>query len=84
MVVIDTETRHVPGEEAAAKIYQIAQAARALEIEIVYKKTDALHCEEMSGPKSRALARAYPEKSIPFSYPPIRCWAEQCAKAIYW
>jgi uncharacterized protein YgbK (DUF1537 family) len=70
VVVIDTETRHVPGEEAAAKIYQIARAARALEIEIVYKKTDSTLRGNV-GPEIRALARAYPEKSIVFlpAYP---------------
>ncbi len=70
VIVMDTETRHVSSREAAEKTYRIAQAARQLQTEIIYKKTDSTLRGNI-GPEIHALARAYPERPIVFlpAYP---------------
>jgi uncharacterized protein YgbK (DUF1537 family) len=70
VIVIDTETRHFFSTEAAARIYSIAYAARRLQVDILYKKTDSTLRGNI-GPEINALARAYPERPIVFvpAYP---------------
>jgi D-threonate/D-erythronate kinase len=71
-VVLDTETRHLPGVEAEARIHKIAKAARQLQIEVIYKKTDSTLRGNV-GPEICAIANAYPEKAIVFipAYPKL-------------
>jgi len=64
-VVIDTETRHLEPNRAYARIHCIAQTARQLPIELVYKKTDSTLRGNI-GPELHALALVFPEKPIAF------------------
>ena len=41
VAVIDSETRHLPADEAGQKVYQLVLAARKKGIEMIYKKTDS-------------------------------------------
>ncbi len=70
VVVLDAETRHIPGPEARAKIYEVAKAARQRQIEIIYKKTDSTLRGNV-GPEICAIADAFPEKAVIFvpAYP---------------
>jgi uncharacterized protein YgbK (DUF1537 family) len=72
VIVMDTETRHATPEQASAKIDRIAQAARRLQLDIVYKKTDSTLRGNI-GAEIQALARAFPEKAIVFipGYPQL-------------
>src|SRR5580704_9108533 len=72
VAVIDTETRHVSGDAAAAKVYDLARSARKFQVEFVYKKTDSTLRGNV-GAELHALARAYPEKRILFlpAYPAL-------------
>lgn len=40
-VVIDTETRHLAPAAAAARVFELASAARARGVRLIYKKTDS-------------------------------------------
>jgi uncharacterized protein YgbK (DUF1537 family) len=69
-IVMDTESRHLSSNEAGEKIYRIANAARRLQVDVVYKKTDSTLRGNI-GSEVHALARAYPERPIVFlpAYP---------------
>ncbi|WP_337465201.1 four-carbon acid sugar kinase family protein [Acidaminococcus timonensis] len=41
VVVIDTETRHIPGQKAYDLVHTIAEQAKELQIPCLYKKTDS-------------------------------------------
>lgn len=65
VVVMDTETRHLEPNQAHARIQCIAQSARRLPIELIYKKTDSTLRGNI-GPELHALVLAFPERPIVF------------------
>lgn len=66
-LVVDTETRHLPPEQALRRIHEIATRAKAARVSHVYKKTDST----LRGPiaaEFRALLDVWPE--MPLIYAP--------------
>lgn len=41
VLAVDTESRHIPAEEAYARVFALAARAKEAEIECIYKKTDS-------------------------------------------
>ena len=71
-LVVDTETRHLPSEQARQKIYEIATRAKAARVSHVYKKTDST----LRGPiaaEFRALLEVWPEMPLIYAaaYPAL-------------
>jgi uncharacterized protein YgbK (DUF1537 family) len=67
VVVIDTESRHLTAEEAAARV-----ACCALDARVIYKKTDSTLRGNI-GAELRALSSKYPEACIAYvpAYPAL-------------
>ena len=72
VIVIDTETRHFSSVEASVKIYGIAQRARGLNVDILYKKTDSTLRGNI-GAEIEGLVHACPDRPIVFlpAYPQL-------------
>jgi uncharacterized protein YgbK (DUF1537 family) len=70
VLVIDTETRHVSSEEAAARVRQAALASPGDGLDLIYKKTDSTLRGNVSA-ELAALADVYPERGIVYgpAYP---------------
>lgn len=65
VLVVDAETRHLPGEKAYDTVYAIAVQARELGIPHVYKKTDSALRGNI-GAELTALLKASGEVRLPF------------------
>jgi len=70
VLVIDTETRHVKPDEAAAVIRSLAGAARGLALRFLYKKTDSTLRGNI-GAELGALSAAWPDSPLVYvpAYP---------------
>ena len=70
VLVLDTETRHLPAAEAHDLIYQVVQRAVAAGIPYIYKKTDSVLRGNI-GAELAAVLEASGEDSLPFvpAYP---------------
>jgi len=75
VLVVDTETRHLPAEQAGEIVGRVAERAAALGVPYLYKKTDSALRGNV-GAELAALLRASGRKTMPFlpSFPQIgRC-----------
>ncbi len=75
VLVVDTETRHLPAERAGEIVGRVASRAAAMGVPYLYKKTDSALRGNV-GAELAALLEASGEKTLPFlpSFPQIgRC-----------
>jgi D-threonate/D-erythronate kinase len=63
VLVIDTETRHLPAKEAEAVVQRTAASARRFEPWLVYKKTDSTLRGNIAA-EFRALLSVFPQRSL--------------------
>jgi uncharacterized protein YgbK (DUF1537 family) len=69
-LVVDTETRHLPAEEAAAIVHEIVLSARRFHPSLIYKKTDSTLRGNIAA-EFGALLKAVPGKELVYvpAYP---------------
>lgn len=65
VLVVDTETRHLPAENAYNLVYRLAKEAKAAQVPYIYKKTDSALRGNI-GAELQALADASEDKILPF------------------
>jgi uncharacterized protein YgbK (DUF1537 family) len=72
VLVIDTETRHIPAEEAAARTKRATGLARSRCVPLVYKKTDSTLRGNI-GAEFRAIQEVFPHARIVYApaYPDL-------------
>jgi len=63
VLVIDTETRHMPPEEAGKRVFELARAGRNAGCQLVYKKTDSTLRGNVAS-EICALADAFPDAPL--------------------
>ena len=70
--VVDTESRHLPGQEAAAIVRALGEAARRYDPWLIYKKTDSTLRGNIAA-EVRALHEVWPERGIDYqaAYPAL-------------
>jgi uncharacterized protein YgbK (DUF1537 family) len=70
MQVIDTETRHLPAEEAGRRVLSLAREARRLGARLLYLKTDSTLRGNIAS-ELEALRKAWPESRLVYvpAYP---------------
>ncbi len=66
VLTIDTDSRHLPPEQAADRIAELARRAAAGEIPLIYKKTDSTLRGNI-GAELRALMNAFPDRPLVYA-----------------
>ncbi len=66
VLVVDTETRHLPAEEAGTRAGQVAGRARDLDVPLVYKKTDSTLRGNIAA-EFRAIQELFPQRRIVYA-----------------